>query len=119
MSYAVPNRQEVMSEELSQEIFNVKAIGSEIYNALKQEIFTIHRTNIKGLNTIQKNRVHKKANTKDGSWICLQTNCRYHNSKVESIKIVSHIELLYCQMLSIPQVSSFEIWPQRPKLLQT
>ena len=37
MSYAVPNRQEVISEKLSQDILNVKAIGSEIYNALGQE----------------------------------------------------------------------------------
>ena len=34
-SYAVPNRQEVISEKLSQDILNVKAIGSEIYNALR------------------------------------------------------------------------------------
>ena len=62
----VPNRQEVMSEELSLDILNVKAIGSEIYNALRQDKFmdkskkisTIHRTNIKGLNTSQKKIVY-------------------------------------------------------------
>ena len=64
MSNAVPNRQKVM--KLGQDISNVKAIGSEIYNALGQErcmdkfkkISTIHRTNIKGLNTIQKKTVY-------------------------------------------------------------
>ena len=58
MSNAVPNRQEVM--KLSQDILNVKAIDSEMYNALKQvrfmdkskKISPIHRNNIKGLNTI-------------------------------------------------------------------
>ena len=65
MSYVIPNRQEFMSEELSQDILNVKAIGSEMYNAHRQEILmdtfkkisNIHRTNIKGLNTIQKKTV--------------------------------------------------------------
>ena len=66
MSYVIPNRQEFMSEELSQDFLNVKAIGSEIYNALGQEILmdtfkkisNIHRTNIKGLNTIQKKTMY-------------------------------------------------------------
>ena len=66
MSHAVPNRQEIMSEELSQDILNVKPIGFEIYNALRQKRFmdkskkisTIHRTNIKGSNTIQKKTVY-------------------------------------------------------------
>ena len=73
-----------MSEELSEDILNVKAIGSEIYHALRQERLTdkskkisdtIHRTNIKGFNRIQK---------KEGSWICSQNNGRYHNGKGDS-----------------------------------
>ena len=44
-----------------------------------KKISIIHITNIKGLNTIRKNSVHRKANTKDVSWICLQMNDRYHN----------------------------------------
>ena len=66
MSYVVPNRQEVMRDKFSQDILNMKAIGSEIYNALRQERFmdkskkisTIHRTNIKGLKSIQKKTVY-------------------------------------------------------------
>ena len=97
MSYVSPNRQEVMSEELSQDILNVKAIGSEIYNALRQErlvnksknISTIHRTNIRGLNTNQKKQCTQKSKYKTWySWICLQTNCRYHNGKGVAIKLV-------------------------------
>ena len=34
MKYVVPNWQDVMSEELSKDILNVKAIGSEILSAL-------------------------------------------------------------------------------------
>ena len=72
MSYVIPNRQEVMIEELSQDILSVKAIGSEIYNALRQErlvnkskkISTIHRTNIKGLNTNQKKQCTQKSKYK-------------------------------------------------------
>ena len=44
-----------------------------------KKISIIHMTNIKGLNTIKKNSVHRKVNTKDVSWICLQTNSWYHN----------------------------------------
>ena len=75
MSYVVPNRQEVMSEELGQEILNVKPIGSEMYNALRQDRFmdrskkisSIHRTTSRGLHNLEKNNVHRKANTNDGS----------------------------------------------------
>ena len=87
ISYVVPNWQEVMSGELSEDILNVKAIGSEIYHALRQERLTdkskkisdtIHRTNIKGFNRIQ------KKGKKEGSWICSQNNGRYHNGKGDS-----------------------------------
>ena len=59
-----------MSEEFSQDILSVQAIGSEIYNALRQETFmdekisdTIHRTSVKGLYTTQKKTlyIHSKA----------------------------------------------------------
>ena len=62
-----------MSEELSEDIFNVKAIGSEILIAQRQERLmenfkkisdTIYRTNIKGFNTIQKKTVYTERQKK-------------------------------------------------------